>query len=325
MVIDAHVHIPGVDTERYGNYLAPSRRRKIAFRFLMRRFGLTPADLDRAPPDDAVLAQTLTWLEESQIDHAVFLALDAAYRPDGSRDDPNTVIVTANDYVADIAERHSRVWFGASIHPYRPDAVDELERLRERGACLMKWIPGLQNIEPESSLCVPFYQALARLGVPLLTHAGIEHVASPFSYKLNDPRRLELALRCGVTVIAAHCGAPLFLHDRSYFHHWARLASEYGNLYGDISAFVTMPRGHYLGRLLRKPELLERIVYGSDFPVPMMPTQLVLRTGLRSALALRRVTNPFDQAYLTLKSAGLPEAAFCLARKLLRVSRREPT
>lgn len=319
MVIDAHVHIPGMDAERYGNYLAPSRRRRIAFRFLMRRFGLTPADLDRAPPDDAVLAQTLTWLEESRIDHAVFLALDAAYRPDGSRDQENTVIVTANDYVADIAAECPRVWFGASIHPYRPDAVDELERLLERGACLVKWIPGLQNIEPESSICIPFYKALARLRVPLLTHAGIEHVASPFSYTLNDPRRLETALRCGVTVIAAHCGAPLFLHDRSYFRHWARLVREHDNLYGDVSAFVTMPRGYCLARILRDSGLLERVVYGSDFPVPMLPTQLVFWTGVRSALALRRVTNPFDQTYLTLQRAGLPEEAFSLAGKLLRV------
>ena len=106
------------------------------------------------------------------------------------------------------------------IHPYRRDALSELERLAGRGACLIKWLPGAQNIRPDDPRCFTFYEAMAHLQIPLLCHTGNEHTLKAFPDELNDPRRLVPALERGVTVIAAHCGARLFLHEQCHLRHW---------------------------------------------------------------------------------------------------------
>ena len=57
---------------------------------------------------------------------------------------------------------------------YRRDAVAELERVARDGAVLIKWLPITQDIDPSDARCVPFYEALAHLGIPLLSHTGWE-------------------------------------------------------------------------------------------------------------------------------------------------------
>ena len=65
----------------------------------------------------------------------------------------------------------------------------ELERLIESGACLVKWLPSAQNIQPDHPRCFPFYDLLAKHKVPLLSHTGGEHTLKAFPDSLSDPRR----------------------------------------------------------------------------------------------------------------------------------------
>jgi len=62
------------------------------------------------------------------------------------------------------------------------------------------------GIDPASSRCDRFYEALVRTDTPLLTHAGEEAaVDSPAAQELGNPLRLRRALEHGVRVIVAHC------------------------------------------------------------------------------------------------------------------------
>jgi predicted TIM-barrel fold metal-dependent hydrolase len=195
----------------------------------------------------------------------------------------------------------------------------ELERLIGRGACLVKWLPGAQNIQPDDPRCFPFYDMLAQHRVPLLCHTGSEHTLKAFPDKLNDPRRLAPALERGVTVIAAHCGARLFLHEKSYFRAWQEMALRHERFYGDISAFGVITRIWLLRSLLRSPRLAAKLVFGSDFPVAPMPLSCIGQVSLRRALELRRIPNPFDQAVEMMKSAGVPDEVFARSGRLLRI------
>ncbi len=206
MICDIHVHLAGIGTGNSGNFVAPGFLRKI---------GLSP-EITAAPDCDENIARAVVAkIEASQVTQAVLLAFDAAYRENGSRDNERTVLVVDNDFVARAAKTSAKTFFGASVHPYRRDALDELERVIDGGARLIKWIPSAQNIQPDHPRCLPFYDLLARHHVPLLCHTGVEHTLRGFSDDLNAPRRLRLALERGVTVIAAHCGARLFLHEKS--------------------------------------------------------------------------------------------------------------
>jgi predicted TIM-barrel fold metal-dependent hydrolase len=319
MICDIHVHVAGIGSQGNGNFLASAFRRSLAFRLFVRRLGLPPG-VAGAPDFDQQIARLIVdKLDASKVDRAVLLAFDAAYHDDGTRDEERTLIVTDNDFVADLAACHQKVLFGASVHPCRPNAIAELERLIGRGACLVKWLPGAQNIQPDDPRCFPFYDMLAQHRVPLLCHTGSEHTLKAFPDKLNDPRRLAPALERGVTVIAAHCGARLFLHEKSYFRAWQEMALRHERFYGDISAFGVITRIWLLRSLLRSPRLAAKLVFGSDFPVAPMPLSCVGQVSLRRALELRRIPNPFDQAVEMMKSAGVPDEVFARSGKLLHI------
>jgi predicted TIM-barrel fold metal-dependent hydrolase len=319
MICDLHVHVAGVGSGGSGNFLAPAFRRGLAFRLFMRRVGLPPG-ADEAPDFDRQIARLIIdKLNASKVNLAVLLAFDAARRDDGSRDEERALMAADNDFVADLAASHRKVLFGASVHPYRRDAVEEMERLIGRGACLVKWLPGAQNIQPDDPRCLPFYDLLARHQIPLLCHTGGEHTLKSFPDTLNDPRRLAPALERGVTVIAAHCGARVYLHEKSHFRAWREMALRHERFYGDISAFGVITRIWLLRSMLRSPQLAAKLVFGSDFPAAPMPLSCLGMVSFRRALELRRMANPFDQAVEMMRAAGAPDEVFARAEQLLRL------
>ena len=319
MIYDLHVHIAGIGSGESGNCLSPAFQRRYAFRRLVHYLKLPPEVITWPDCDKQIARRILDWVDGSMVDRAVLLAFDAAYNEDGTRDHGHTLMVTDNDFVADLAATHEKILFGASLHPYRRDAVAELERLIDRGACLVKWLPGAQNIQPDHPRCLPFYDALAHRRIPLLCHTGVEHTLKAFPNTLNDPRRLIPALERGVTVIAAHCGTRVFLHEKSFFRSWEEMTLRHERFYGDISAFGMVTRIWLLRRMLKSPALTAKLVFGSDFPVPQMPLSCLGPVSFRHALELRRMTNPFDQAVAMMKSAGVPDAVFMRAEQLLRI------
>ena len=140
-----------------------------------------------------------------------------------------------------------------------------------------------------------------------------------FPDSLSDPRRLLPALDRGVTVIAAHCGTSLFLHEKSHFRAWQEMALANENFYGDISAFGVGTRIWRLGMLLRTPELAAKCLFGSDFPVPPWPLSCIGKISPSAAFAIRRTPNFFDQSVALMKAAGVHEEIFSRAGRLLRL------
>lgn len=319
MIIDVHVHIAGSDTSRHGNYIGPELRRRPLFRLLALRMGVAVfPGAGRTPPDERIRRRMLAWLRRSRVDQAVFLALDGVHRRDGSFDAARTHLMTGNDYVAAIAADCGRVRFGASVHPYRRDALGELDRVVARGACLMKWIPSAQGIDLAEPLCRPFYRAMAAHGLPLLCHTGREHTLPVVGAPCDDPAGLRAALDEGVTVIAAHCGAPLNRREGGFVQSWQALVRQYDRLFGDLGAFLVPERVRLLRRLLADATLSGRLIHGSDFPALAWPGCLLPHVGPRAALRVLCTPNPFDRPVLSLRALGVPDAVFARAATILR-------
>lgn len=317
MIIDCHVHIAARDSGYPGNHLAPALFESLRFSLLRSRLDLGIGALEK-DLDEGMRRRLCQWLSESSLDQAVILALDAVHDGDGVRDLGRSLMAVDNDYVADLAEVEPKVRFGASVHPWRPDALQELDRVTARGACLVKWLPSAQGILPDDPKCFPFYERLAKLGLPLLSHTGCEHTLGAFPDAFNDPNRLVPALERGVTVIAAHCGTRLFLHERSWFGDWMKLALRHPRFYGDLSAFMACTRLPALSKILRTPALAAKVVYGSDHPAPAWPFNLLGAIGLPDYLRLRQIRNPFDRAHTSLAATGLPAEIFSRAADLIR-------
>src|SRR5437762_2489408 len=123
MVIDCHVHISAT-THPHG-MVSQRLLKSLPLKFMRWRLGLDPA----GPAFDAELEALMDRLigETEGLDAAVVLAFDAVHDREGNFDRSNTHLYVTNDYVIELCARHpGRMLFGASIHPYRKDAVAEL-------------------------------------------------------------------------------------------------------------------------------------------------------------------------------------------------------
>jgi mannonate dehydratase len=191
----------------------------------------------------------------------------------------------------------------ASIHPYRADCVEALERARAGGARAVKWLPAAMGMDPGSPLCDRFYAAAARLALPLISHAGLERaVMGTDTQDFGNPLRLRRALDAGVRVVVAHCASMGRDRDLDLgaqappidsFELFARLMDEprYARLlYGDISAMTQVNRaGGTLARVLEREDWHARLLNGSDYPLPgLMPifsVDYIVSLGLLEAAA----------------------------------------
>ena len=316
MRIDCHVHIAAC-TPGHGS-MSPRLLNSIPFRFMRWRMALVGAD-ERTERE---LAQHLARIvaETAELDAAVVLAFDAVYDLEGRRDETRTHLYVTNDYVMELAQRPSqRLLFGASVHPYRADALQELERCVAGGAVLMKWLPVSQGMDPSHPRCVPFFEALAHHKLPLLCHTGGELSLPRFDDDLADPMLLEEALRRGVTVIMAHCGTRSSPTNRDYLPQFLRLARQYEKCYGDTSALDLPSRWYAYDRILTDRVVREKLVHGSDWPIVAIPP--FGRIDVGTSIRLMRDPNWLRRDVRIKQELGFDDAYWERASKVLRLTR----
>ncbi len=275
-------------------------------------------------------------LDTPSVDRVVLLAFDAYHADDGrtlgpaaTRRDPGTHLYVSNTYVRDLCERHpDRLWLGASVHPYRRGAAAALEEVTASGAVLIKWLPLTQNIDAADPRTIAFLEHAGRIGVPILVHYGGEMSLPDPRPDLEDPAPMLESLRRlrgrgrMPTVIVAHAAAPSWPWSAGarYFDRLMdALAGEFRDapLYADIAALATWNRTRWLKRLLDRPELHDKLVYGSDFPIPTFPQ--LFRRRLGRAYGEVMACGSWIERDVRLKRAlGLPEIVFTRMGDLLR-------
>jgi predicted TIM-barrel fold metal-dependent hydrolase len=314
MIIDCHVHVSAIDPA-HGS-MSDKLNKSLPFRFMGRRLGLDP----RSMAFDAQLEGKLTDLldETPDLDAAVVLAFDAVYDHAGVLDAANTHLYVKNDYVIELCKRHARMRFGASVHPYRKDAIAELERCKAAGAVLLKWLPIVQNFNPADSKCEAFYEALAGLNLPLLCHTGGEQSLPNLDKSVADPQLLIPALKRGVTVIMAHCGTRSSPRDTDYLPSFVRLANEYEHCYGDTAALNLPTRSYAYKTILDDATVREKIIHGSDWPIlPVPPTS---RVGFVATMKLWSDMNWLRRDVKIKQTLGFDDAYWHRGARVLRLT-----
>jgi predicted TIM-barrel fold metal-dependent hydrolase len=171
-----------------------------------------------------------------------------------------------------------------------------------------------------------FWERMAAAKLPLLSHTGGENTVQVVRKDLEDPRGLELPLQCGVTVIAAHCATRSSPSDTDYFPVFAEMVQKHANLYGDISAFNLPLRGEHIPDCL-KPPLVDRMLHGSDFPVPILGLWSWLRRFIDwgTYRKLEKIPNPLERDYQLKRAMGFPPATFTRVGDILRKAVSSPT
>ena len=216
----------------------------------------------------------------------MLLAFDQIHDAGGQARPETSAFHVPNAYARAVATRYpDEIEWAASVHPYRTDAVPALDAAVAGGARAVKWLPNAMGIDPASSRCDRFYEALARHRLPLLTHGGEERaVRGAGVHGFGNPLRLRRALDHGVRVIVAHCaslGAGVDLDagpggpSVPNLDLFARLMDDprYEHLLmGDVSALTQANRfPRALGTILERTEWHDRLLNGSDYPLPGVP------------------------------------------------------
>ena len=308
-VWDCHTHIVGVgDSNGEDNvWLDPNMSsawhpsKFVRYKFYMDGACVRNDDVDRS------YIEVLTHL------HAEFpagakimlLAFDYYYDENGKRVRTKSPFYISNQYANNIVKNHpDKFELIASIHPYREDAIEELDRVVKQGARAIKWLPPVMGIDPSSKKCDSFYEAVKKYNIPILTHTGEEEaVAGVELHHLSNPLLFRRPLEQGVRIIMAHsaCAGKSVDTDMGKsagqvenFSLFKRLMAEKqfeSNLYGEISAVTQVNRmGVPLQELVIRDEWHHRLINGSDYPL----------TGVMPVYSLKKY---LKQGYLTKSEA----------------------
>ena len=292
-LMDHHVHIAGLGVGGTNTFVNPKMLtwRHPFHRLKLKVYMSSAGVVDEDKADPQAVAR-LTRLVANIKDHGKhrLLAFDKHYRRDGSVNLDKTEFYVPNEYVFELADRHPELFVpNISVNPYRPDAIAELEKWARRGARIVKWLPNAMGIDPSDPQCDPFYEKMKELDLILLSHGGEEKaVEAEEDQKLGNPLLLRRALDHGVKVIVAHCAGlgsneDLDSKDRKVvdnFDLFLRLMDEKryeGLVFGELSAMTQFNRaGKPLRTMLAREDLHERLVNGSDYPLPAV--NLLIRT-----------------------------------------------
>ncbi len=291
-LLDFHVHLIGLGSSGSGAFINP-RLDSLwhPFDYIRTSIYKSAAGIeDDSEADAQYLARLRALIRHIPQGRYAIMAFDKHYREDGTVDLERTPFFMPNDIVYGIA-RENPVRFVPmiSVHPYRSDALRELEKWAERGVRLVKWLPNAMGIDPSDERIDPFYSTMVRHGMILLTHTGEEQaVDAEDRQALGNPLLLRRPLERGVTVIMAHSASLGSAEDIESpgkprvpnFQLFLRMMDDpryVGRLYGEISGLTQYNRfDGPLQTLLERSDLHPRLVNGSDYPLPAV--NVVVRT-----------------------------------------------
>jgi mannonate dehydratase len=340
-VWDVHAHLFGNGRSGGGIWVEPEYDRPTSIQARIRHAffmngGCVGDDEDRL--DQGMVARLVHLVDECPRGAKfMLLAFDFTFDERGRKRQDLTTFAVPNAYARRIAAtRPDRFEWIASVHPYRPDAVEELQAARAGGARAVKWLPPAMGIDLRAPQSLAFYDALKRLDMPLLVHVGEEQaVAGAGRHDLANPLHLRAALERGVRVIAAHCATlgesadldasndPAKAPMAANFDLFARLMAERrweGLLFGDLSAVTQANRAVLLPRLLRMEAWDGRLLNGSDYPLPGIIPIFSLDALVADGVLDERLVPPLRE----LRHVNALLFDFVLKRNLRIGARRQP-
>lgn len=199
------------------------------------------------------------FLAEAGVDHAVILAEEA----------PLVSGMVTSESVIDFAASAPGLHAFVSLNPWLThDMVGRLESLRQRGPVAgLKLLPSYQHFWPNDPSLFPVYARLEELGLPVTFHTGTSRFRGTM-LKYAQPMLLdEVAVRFPrLPILMAHSGRGVWYEEA------ALLAGLHQNVYLEISG---LPPRNLPGYFPRLPELVDKLVFGSDFPgVPSLAANI---------------------------------------------------
>lgn len=322
-VVDMHCHTAGFGAGGSGAKVSKSLRESWKFRLYLKIFGTSEAEVSEKG-DGIVMDVIARQIAESKhVNDVVILAMDAPYDDAGNLAEEEIEVYVPNRFVGEEVKKRKGLHFGASVHPNRKDALEELAWSKENGAVFVKWLPNIQGIDPSAERYRDYYLKLVELDLPLLTHVGDEDSFSKTDNALGDPKLLKLPLECGVRIIAAHVASSGEREGVENIERLLEMMPDFSNLFADISTLTQANRCKYLPQVLNDQRLKGRLMYGTDYPLTNTPLvtalQFPLRLTIRQMVDIVLTKNSWDRDVKLKAALGCPTEVFELSRRFLRL------
>jgi len=183
---------------------------------------------------------------------------------------------TTNEHVADIVRRHPSLFLGfGSVNPSKPASyVDEkLAEISDLGLVGVKLIPTLQLFCPDKARknLNKILRFCEREAMVVMFHTGCDPGPweSPALSACAKPSALAPLVRKfnRVEFILAHAGSYSARVPGIWFHEAVELTSKRANVWLDVAAVpYVLAEGDFV-EALRARGLIERVLFGSDYPV----------------------------------------------------------
>jgi predicted TIM-barrel fold metal-dependent hydrolase len=324
----------------YDSYLSDRMLGSILWRFLRWKLGIDGRLKPGEEMDAAIIKMNERHLLDApSVDRFVLLAFDEYHTADGEAVGPSrpgggngSDMYSSNSFVRHFCRQHpEKLLFCASIHPYRSGALEALEEVNEAGAVMIKWLPVHQNIDARDERVAAFMRRAGELNLPMLIHYGSEMaLRRNHRDQMNPAPMLELLGRLKgegrlPTVIIAHVAAwavpwSVGPHARrvidALLHQFAD-----DPVYADISALTNKPGA--ITHIRRRPELHDKLVYASDFPIP--PGLWGFPWLWPKSGRIKASPSWPEQTYRLIQALGFDESIFKRGYDILRHRIESPT
>ncbi|MGL1934028.1 MAG: amidohydrolase family protein [Fibrobacterales bacterium] len=220
------------------------------------------------------------------------MAFDYNYSEAGAIRKKHSTFQVSNAYMMKVVQQHPDLFFPIiSIHPYRLDAIAELERYGAQGVRFVKWLPNSMNINPASKTKKPmldaYYETMKKFDMVLITHTGDEKATEgEEAQRYGNPQYLYAPLDKGVKVVMAHVASLGSCTEEPCGTHPEYLISAIdllkdprydGLLYADISAITQANRLHSIDAIIENTAIHPKLINGSDYPLPAI--NIIIRTS----------------------------------------------
>lgn len=257
MLVDCHTHVWLAEEHLSEEFLHEAQRMRAE-----------PIEIDCIPERH--------WQAMQGVDRAVVVAFEAGHLG----------LHVPNRFVADYVHQHPDKLIGfASVDPYAASPVVDLEHaIHDLGLSGLKLAPTYQGIDPRDERCMAVWSAAARMHLPVLVHQGATFPRrAPLKYA--HPEQLEdVLLACPrLKLWIAHLGHP-------WYEETFVLMRKQPNVYADLSGLWYRPWQYYNAlRLAQEYGVLDKIFFGSDFPIATPEETLAGTRSINDMLAGTRL------------------------------------
>jgi len=299
--VDFHTHLLSSDVKFDRLY------DKVAIIFFASQLGMHPKKLMQNPYKAYCEALIKNVKESKFLEKIVLFGVDARVDNRGETTHCDATVCATNEDVNRLYQQNKDYIIPFfSINPKRPDALDLIDKYVALGFKGAKFLQNYWGVDTREKQYIPYFEKLKYHDLPLIIHIGNE--SSVHSYKeCESIEMLYNPVEIGVNTVCAHMALsyepfrifkalsknPKNFNDE-YFQ-LLKMLKTHDNLYADISALLTPVRAKVLMHLSEQKDIHNKLLFGTDFPVPFTTVLNTHRLSIKKSLEISNEKNPFDR------------------------------